>query len=172
MFNVNTPEILALSYFLHLVATVVWIGGLVIMAIVVWPGLRRAASDEAAFARAIEAIDARFRPLSGLSLAVLVVTGFIQMTASKNYKGFLDFSNVWAQVILLKHVSIIGMIVVGALMNFGVQPALQRNVMLAAHGVPDQAESAALRRRLDRLARLNLILGVVVLVFTAIARAQ
>jgi len=172
MFNVNSPWFLAVSYFLHLVATVVWIGGLVAMALVVGPGLRRALSDDAAFARALASIDARFRPLSGLSLAVLVVTGLVQMTANENYKGFLNLSNLWAQAILLKHVAVIGMIAVGAAMQFGVQPALQRSAMLAAHGVEDAAEAAALRRRLDRLGRVNLMLGVVVLVFTAIARSQ
>ncbi|HEY4691524.1 MAG TPA: CopD family protein [Anaerolineae bacterium] len=172
MFNVNTPALLAISYFFHLVATVVWIGGLAAMALVVWPGLRHAIRDDVAFAHTIESIEARFRPLSGLSLAVLIITGLVQMTASKNYNGFLNLSNLWAQAIFLKHLAIIGMIAVGVAMSFGVQPALQRNAMLAAHGVASEAEAVALRKRLDRLARVNLILGVVVLVFTAIARAQ
>ena len=30
--------VLALSFWLHMVATVVWIGGLALMALVVWPG--------------------------------------------------------------------------------------------------------------------------------------
>lgn len=172
MLTLNNPWLLAASFFLHLIATVVWIGGLATMALVVWPGLRRALSSDEAFARAVEAIDARFRTLSNLSLIVLVLTGFVQMNANVNYKGFLNFDNLWAQAILLKHVSIIGMIGVGALMNFVIQPALRRNAMLSGAGVADTAEAAALRLRLARLGRVNLALGVLVLVLTAIARVQ
>jgi hypothetical protein len=57
-------------------------------------------------------------------------------------------------------------------MNFAVQPALRRNAMLAAAGVSNQAEAARLRKRLDRLARIDLILGLLVLALTAVARAQ
>ena len=173
MLTLNAPGLLALSFFLHLIATVVWIGGLVTMALVVWPGLRRAlGDDDRRLARAVEAIDRRFKPLANLSLVVLILTGLVQMNANKNYKGFLYFDNLWAQAILLKHAAIIGMIVVGALLQFGVQPALQRNAMLAAAGVSNEREAAALRQRMARLGRINLVLGVIVLILTAIARVQ
>jgi len=172
MLTLNAPWLLAASFFFHLIATVVWIGGLATMALVVWPGLRGALRDDAAFGRAVEAIEARFRPLANLSLAVLVITGFVQMNANSNYKGFLNFDNVWAQVILLKHVSIIGMIVVGAALTFGVQPALRRHALLVSAGAADEKEAAALRQRMNRLGRVNVALGVVVLVLTAVARVQ
>ena len=172
MLTLNNPWLLAVSYFFHLIATVVWIGGLVAMALVVWPGLRRAIDEDAAFARAIEAIDRRFGPLANLSLAVLIITGLVQMNASPNYKGLLSVTNVWAGAILLKHISIIGMIAIGATMNFVIQPALRRNALLAAAGVSSEAEAARLRRRLDRLARVDVILGMLVLALTAVARAQ
>ena len=172
MLTLNNPWLLAASFLLHLIATVVWIGGLVTMALVVWPGLRRALGDDAAFARAVDAIDARFKPLANLSLVVLILTGLVQMNANENYTGLLNLSNVWAQAIALKHLSIIGMIVVGAVMTFAVRPALQRSAMLAAGGVSNEREAAALRKRMDRLARVNLGLSILVLVFTAVARAQ
>jgi uncharacterized membrane protein len=172
MLTLNNPWLLAFSFFLHVVATVVWIGGLVTMALVVWPTLRRTIADSAAFGQVIEAIDKRFRPLANLSLAVLVITGLVQMNASPNYNGFLNLSNLWAQAILLKHLSIIGMIAVGMTMNFVIQPALRRNAMLATAGVSNTSEAAALRTRMDRLARVDLVLGILVLAFTAVARAQ
>jgi uncharacterized membrane protein len=154
------------------VATVVWIGGLVTMALVVWPGLRRVVTEEQTFGRLIEAIQARFRPLANLSLIVLVLTGLVQMNANENYNGFLNFSNLWSQAIALKHLAIIGMIVIGAVMTFGIQPALRRQAILIAGGVGEEADTAHLRKRIDRLARIDLILGILVLGFTALARAQ
>jgi len=172
MLTLNNPWLLAFSYFLHIVATVVWIGGLCTMALVVWPGLRRVVTDDQNFARVVEAIQARFRPLANLSLIVLVLTGLVQMNANENYQGFLNLSNTWAQAIALKHLAVIGMIVIGLMMTFGIQPALRRQALLIAGGVGDDAEALHLRRRMDRLARLDLILGILVLGFTALARAQ
>ncbi len=172
MLTLNNPWLLAASFLLHLMATVIWIGGLATMGLVVWPGLRRALRDDAALARAAETIDARFRPLANLSLIVLILTGLVQMNANKNYTGLLNLSNLWAQAIALKHLSIVGMIAVGAVMSFAVQPALRRNALLAAGGVANAAEAAALRQRLQRLERVNLALGILVLAFTAVARAQ
>ena len=44
------------------------------------------------------------------SLIVLIVTGMVQLTASSNYVGFLNFSNTWAKAIFLKHIAVGGMI--------------------------------------------------------------
>lgn len=172
MLTLNNPWLLAASFFLHMVATVVWIGGLFTMSLVVWPGLRRAINDDEAFGRVVEALHQRFRPLANISLAVLVLTGFVQMNANENYKGLLNFDNPWAQAIALKHVSIIGMIVVGVIMTFAVQPALRRNALLVAGGVGDEHEAQRLRKRMNRLSRIDLILGVLVLGLTAAARVQ
>lgn len=109
----------------------------------------------------------RFTPLGNLSLAVLVVTGLVQMSLDENYKGFMDFSNTWSVVILLKHVAFVGMIASGAILQYWIFPALDRTSLLLEHNKGDAATWDALRRRETQLTWLNALLGIAVLAFSA-----
>jgi len=166
-----SPSILAISYFFHLIATVVWIGGLVILVILVWPEARRILENTPELHALLTRLRRRFALLSNLSLVVLVVTGLIQMAADPNYNGVLQFTNEWSRVILLKHIAIAGMFICGLALQYWVTPALERASLLAERGKGDATEWARLRRNEVRLTWLNLILGVLVLAFTAWATA-
>lgn len=89
------------------------------------------------------------------------------MDANPNYVGLFDISNTWAQAICLKHIAFGGMIVVSAYITWGISPALNR----AMFG-KDEAKQGGLTNRLQRLSIANLFLGLVILVFTALARIQ
>lgn len=162
---------LAISYFFHLIATVVWIGGLVILVLLVWPEARRILASSPALYGLLTRLRKRFFPLANLSLAVLIVTGLFQMAGDPNYEGMLQFDNQWSQVMLLKHVAIGGMVISGLLLQLGVVPALERASLLAERGKGDAAEWERLRRREVRLTWLNVGLGMLVLGFTAWATA-
>ena len=162
---------LAISLFFHLLATVVWIGGLVILTILVWPETRRILAETPALYQLLTRLRKRFMPLANLSLAVLLVTGLFQMTADPNYEGVLQFANDWSRVILLKHLTLIGMVVCGVALQFWVAPALERASLLLERSKGDPEEWARLRRYEVRLTWINVILGILVLVFTAWATA-
>lgn len=155
---------LTLAFWLHMAATVVWIGGLFFQALVLPPALRRLPER----GQVLEALARRFQPLAWLSLAVLVGTGLTQMAANPNYTGVLAFGNAWSRAILAKHLAVGLMVAVGVYQTWVVQPALVRMAILEAR--TPQADHGPLLRRQDRLARLNLALGIAVLAFTAIAR--
>jgi uncharacterized membrane protein len=163
-----TPQLLATSYLVHLVATVVWIGGIVFMAFVVTP----ATASEPGSSRLLAAIQRRFTPIANLSLIVLIVTGMVQLTANSNYVGFLNFSNTWAKAILLKHIAVGGMVLAGLYMNLVLQPDINRMAMLLSSGKAKPEDTAALTRRQSQLTQINVVLAIVVLLFTAVARAQ
>lgn len=166
-----SPSILALSYFFHLIATIIWLGGLATMTIMVWPETRRVLADNTAALELLTRLRKRFVPLSNLSLVVLVFTGFIQMAGDKNYDGLMEFDNEWSRVILLKHIAILGMVVCGLILQLWITPALERAGMLLERGKGDAAEWERLRRREVRLTWANVLLGVLVLAFTAWATA-
>ncbi|MGQ0602023.1 MAG: CopD family protein [Anaerolineales bacterium] len=162
--------VLALMYWLHLLATVVWVGGLALMALIVWPTLhaRLGVQSATVFAE----LHRRFNPWAWLSLAVLVGTGLFQMTADKNYRGWLQIENAWALAILLKHVVVAGMVVIGLMMQLWIQPALARLALLADRGKPvPVTEAESLRKRESLLMWLNLVCAALVLLCTAIATA-
>ena len=162
---------LAISLFFHLLATVVWIGGLVIITVLVWPEARRVLAENPAAYQFLTRLRKRFMPLSNLSLAVLLVTGLFQMTADPNYEGVLQFANEWSQVMLLKHLALVGMVICGVALQFWVAPALERTSLLLENHKGDPADWARLRRYEVRLTWVNVILGILVLGFTAWATA-
>jgi uncharacterized membrane protein len=164
-------SVLAISYFFHLIATVIWIGGLVLMVILVWPEVSRSLAENPARYRLLSRLRHRFTPWANFSLVMLIVTGLIQMSGNKNYVGVLQFSNDWAKAILLKHIAVAGMIVCGLILQFTVTPALERASLLAEKGKGDPTEWAKLRRREVRLTWINVLLGMAVLAFTAWATA-
>jgi uncharacterized membrane protein len=161
--------VLALSYWLHLLATILWVGGLALMALVVWPSARAVLGPSPQLAELMRVLHKRFAPLGWFSLALLTATGLTQMTAHPNYHGVLQFTNAWARAILFKHLVIVGMMGIGLYMHLSLQPALARLALLEAKG-KSTPEAATLQTRELWLTRLNLACGVVVLALTAVAR--
>lgn len=161
------PTILALSLFFHLLATAVWVGGLLVTVITVWPESRRALGEGSEAMRFLFRLRQRVTPYFNLSLAVLLTTGMFQMSADENYDGLMQITNDWSRVILLKHVALIGMVACGVLVQFWVAPALDRLALLAEKGKGDPAAYARLRRREVALTWASAVLGVLILGFSA-----
>lgn len=166
-----STTVLAIAYFFHLIATVLWVGGLVVLTLLVWPEARRSLGSNRAMETLLMGLRRRFMPLTHFSLVVLTVTGLVQMTGDANYDGVLQFDNDWSRVILLKHIAVLGMFVCGLVLQFSTIPALERTSLLAQRGKDDPQAWAALRRTEVRLTWINVILGILVLAFTAWATA-
>lgn len=165
------PSLLAVSLFFHLVATVFWLGGLAVMAILIFPETRRVLAEQPSAYALLSRLRRRFFPITNFSLAVLVITGLLQMTSDEHYDGVLQFENEWTRAILLKHVALIGMVVAGLILQYSVAPALERASLLREHGKGDAAEIERLRRREVRLTWAMLAMSGLVLAFTAWATA-
>ena len=160
---------LSLAFWLHMLATVAWIGGLVAVVILVLPAAKKTLGP-GAYANFLEQLQRRLDPLAWLSLAVLLATGLFQMSANPNYAGFLSISNRWAASMLIKHILFVGMIGVSAYLTWGILPALRRIALRQAKGLDAQA-AEQLQSRENLLLRINLVLGVLILGLTALARA-
>lgn len=159
--------ILAISLFFHLLATVVWVGGLIITSLIVWPEVRRTLENTPTLYTLLTRLRRRFTPWGNLSLGVLIVTGMFQMSLDENYNGLMAIDNQWSVVILMKHVAIVGMIVSGGVLQYGVIPALERTSLLLERDKGDPEAWSVLRRREQRLTGFNAALGVAVLGFSA-----
>lgn len=160
---------LTITYWLHMIATVVWIGGLSALVLLVLPAAGSALEPQG-YARLLEAIQRRLDPLGWLCLIILVGTGLFQMSESPHYAGFLTIQTTWATAILIKHLVFFLMIAVSAWTSWGVLPALRRAALLQAKG-KDAPDAARLQRSSLLLLRINLVLSVIVLALTALARA-
>ena len=158
---------LALSLFFHIGATVIWIGGILLITFLVIPELNRALADQPAFYRLLTRLRKRCTPIGNLALATLIVTGVLQMSSDPNYEGLLSFNNRWSQALLLKHILLIIMAAAGLLLQLGVAPALERTSLLRERGKGDADEWARLRRRERRLTLIIATLAVLILAASA-----
>lgn len=161
---------ISIAYWLHMLATVIWIGGMATLTIVILPAARAAIPDEA-YPAFLERLRRRLDPLGWISLIVLLATGMFQMSANPNYAGFLAVENRWAAAILVKHLVFGGMITVSAYQTWGLLPALNRALLRLSSGKGKTGESARLQHRETLLLRVNFALSVLVLALTALARA-
>ncbi len=164
--------ILTFAYWLHMAATVVWIGGLFFHGVILKPSFIRqlSAESEPAF---LEMLLRRFEPLVWLSLAVLIATGLIQMSANPNYQGILVLTNRWSQAILIKHIAIFLMLLLASFQTWYLRPRLVRTALRLTRSlhVDEKATTKLLKSALIA-ARLNLLLGTIVLALTAVARTS
>ena len=104
---------LSVVYWLHMLATVIWIGSLAALSLLILPVARRTL-DARAFSAFLNGIQQRLDPIAWLCLLVLVGTGLFQMSASPNYSGFLAIRGQWAFAILTKHIVFLGMTALSA----------------------------------------------------------
>jgi len=176
-----SPWVLGLVFWLHMIATVVWIGGLAALAIIVLPAARHVLQAQP-YAEFLTDLQRRLDPIAWFCLITLAGTGMIQMSANPHYQGVLVIQNGWAVAIFLKHMVFLGMACLSVYLTWGLMPKLQRNALKQVRGTwsgelvgtvsqSAASETAKLQRQETLLMRLNLILGIIVLGLTALARA-
>jgi uncharacterized membrane protein len=163
--------VLTIAYWLHMLATVVWVGGLAALVLIVLPAARKTVKGQA-YSDFVALLQNRLQSLGWFSLAVLAVTGMFQMSSSPFYKGFLAISNTWAAAILVKHLMIGLMLILSVYLTWGIMPELQRTALIKKAGKEiDPRRLERLERREEFLLRANLILSILVLALTAVARS-
>jgi uncharacterized membrane protein len=160
--------ILAISYWVHLLATVVWFAGLVMMAMAAMPALRQGEVSDNPWVQ----FQRRVVPWVNGSLLVLLITGFLQMTNDPNYGGFLVLDGIWAWAMLLKHVAYVGIVGLTGYVQVSLYPAMARTAVFAKQRPQLAAtELAKLSRQEARLLRVNVVCAVLLLLCTAVATA-
>jgi len=160
---------LALTFWLHLLATVTWVGSLAGISFLVLPAMQRALDPETQLVF-IEAMQKRLEPIAWFSMSLLVLTGLFQMSVNPHYDGFLSVSTQWSLAILIKHLLGIVLVVFSAIQTWEVIPAIRRAILKSRKG-GNAEELDTLRRREILLLRMNFGLSTLILLATAFARA-
>jgi uncharacterized membrane protein len=167
----TTPNwALSIAYWFHMLATVTWIGGLAVLSLLVLPAARKTL-DKRGYANLLDVIRRRLDSMGWLSIMVLLASGMLQLSASPHYEGFLAINGLWAGAILAKHILFGVMVAISGYVTWGIMPKMRRAALLQARG-KDAGEMDAIQGRSLRLMRFNLILGIVVLLLTAVARSS
>jgi uncharacterized membrane protein len=100
--------LISLSYWLHVMATVIFIGHFVLLALIYLPVLSKSGNGAA-----LSEISRRSRPWMYTSLIIFLATGIYLMIIDPNYLGVGNFSNTWAIAMLVKHILIVALIAMG-----------------------------------------------------------
>jgi uncharacterized membrane protein len=160
--------ILVIAFWLHMLATVVWIGYLATTSLWIIPTLQESLSADE-FSKWIRKSNKRLSLISWISISILMVSGLIQMSANNNYDGLFLLTNNWAIALALKHVIFFGMIILAGYLSWKLHPELERIALLKVSGKASPHEGKIIAR-LKLAIRVSLVLGVATLALTAFAR--
>lgn len=148
-----------LNVSVHLLAALLWLGGMFFLAVVGAPVLREV-DPPSLRARLFQRLGERFRSVGWWAIAVLVATG----VGNLHFRGVLDAAvlgsaDFWAapfgRALAWKLAAVTAMIVVSAIHDFWLGPAAKR-------AGRDDPRADAMRRWAAWLARANAVLGLVV----------
>ena len=153
--------LIALSYWLHSLATVILIGHYLLLAIIYLPAMKNSSLDVTG--PILSQISKQSRRWMYTSLLTFMVTGVYLMFADPNYLGVGDFGNFWSIMILVKHLLIVVMVGAGFFFN----AILRVGPMLSSHNSAEQAQT-----RFQLFTKIMAISGVLVLLLTAFAQMQ
>lgn len=141
--------------FLHVLATVSWIGGMIYINVVLMPSLPALAPESRG--KLMGAAAKRFAVVSWSSVVILLLTGL-----QKTPTGMLfDLATSYGITLTVKHVSVLVMIGIGLFITFAIVPR-----MTALAPKPQEkptVEFFKTQKQLQILAMTNMLLGIVVL---------
>jgi putative copper resistance protein D len=151
-----------LSVYLHILSAIVWVGGMLFLALVVVPATR--AMDPAERGALISALGRRFRVIGWLCIVLLLATGAV----NAGYRGvtlgglftapFLE--SAFGRTLLAKLALVALLILLSVLHDFVIGPRWSR--AQRQRDPEAQRLAARLRRRASALGRLNTLLALLI----------
>lgn len=150
--------ILVTLYWLHLVATAVWIGGITFIFFIAIPSARQILGTEAG--KLMEEVSKRFTPLANYSIVLLLITGVALTGLNKQFSGIGTFGNKWGLILTLKHILVLGMVVVHFYRGLALTPKIVRT--------ESAVKKTSLQNLSMNLVKVNFGLGLLVLLLSGI----
>ena len=153
-----TEVILATSYWIHLIATAIWIGGIYFILFIAIPSAKNILGGEAG--KLMGEISRRFTPIANYSILLLFITGVALTGLNKQFSGIGIFENKWTLILAIKHIIVFGMIVTHFYRGLVLNPKIART-----ESAPDKT---TLQKLSLNLVKVNFGLGIVVLLLSGI----
>lgn len=155
-------ELYLFSVWLHVLAAATWIGGMVFLGLVLVPVLRKPPLRDHS-ALMLYRTGMRFRQVGWVSLALLVLTGLINLEV-RGY-GWVNvwdgslWQGGWGHALLAKLVLVCVVLLLSAVHDFYVGP----RAVAQLESDPSTAQSHRLRRAASWMGRLTLLLSLAIL---------
>jgi len=146
--------------FFHMLATVIWVGGMIYATFVLVPATE--AIDPPLRGRLMGAAGQRFTPLVWVSIAVLLVTGFF-----KTPSGMLfSLASTYGILLTVKHLVVLLMVVNAVLITFVFSPKMVQLALPPGERPPP--ELGKVQGQMEKVGLLNTFLGVLLLLLVAL----
>lgn len=164
--------ILSLSHFFHLLATVVWIGGIFMVLLVILPGIKTSLESPPLTSKLMKEITRRLTPMVNISILVLIVTGPIIGHLGKNMTNPLQFYNHWTPIMGVKHFLVLSMVVIHFYRGWLLTPKIERLSIQAGKTPSLSSQVARLQKFSLNLVKANFVLGLTVLLVTGVLMSK
>jgi uncharacterized membrane protein len=164
--------ILSLGHFLHLLATVIWLGGIIMILLVILPGAKVSLESAPLIKKLMKEITKRFTPMANISILVLIVTGLFIGHYENKSTSLLDFNTPLNTVMFLKHFLVALMVIVHFYRGLVLNPKigkLSRKIIESKATSPLSSRVQRLQKFSLDLVKVNFALGVLVLLVTGIS---
>jgi len=149
-----------LNLWLHVLASVIWIGGMLFLSLVAVPVLRQVDSPLVR-ADLFRKMAQRFRRLVWICIVVLILTGIVNVA----YYGNTSTGSPYLKVLVIK-LGLVGVLVaLGVAHDFIIGPRAAR--AQSRDGLPPNGTDLLMVQLTPWVGRLNLLLGVIILVLAA-----
>jgi uncharacterized membrane protein len=107
--------------FLHDLFTAVWVGGLIVLGLVVMPSARKVLGMGPQTKKLMDAIQKRMSVLVYVSIVGLWLTGVLLSRRSPAFQGLFQFGNPYATVLAFKHLLVLLMVAVAMLRSLALR---------------------------------------------------
>lgn len=141
---------------LHILATAVWIGGASFVHFILKPASRSIDPQQAG--KLFGLVAKRFSKVAWGSIIVLLITGVMKTPEGQMF----NTSSELGMMLTIKHILVIGVLIVGLTIGLYVVPKMQKAA--PKPGEAPSADFAEYQNKLNMLASVNLVLGVLVVV--------
>jgi len=149
-----------LNVWLHILAAVIWIGGMLFLSLIAVPVLRRIESPMVR-RDLFRAMARRFRRLVWICIAVLVPTGIVNVL----YYGNRAADSSYMDVLHIKLGLVALLVLMGLLHDFVIGPRAAR--AMSRDGPPPTGTDFLMVELAPWIGRFNLLLGIVILTLAA-----
>ena len=145
--------IMTMVRFLHDVFTATWIGGLILMVLVILPGLKKNPMVKEPKA-AVQSVQKRLKVVAIISMIGLALTGMLMSNRTPGFQGLFNFSTSFGVILSIKHILMLVMVALAL-------------VRLSLNKKNEKQNSQKIERISAMVLMLNAIVGLGVLFLSA-----
>jgi uncharacterized membrane protein len=145
--------------FFHLLATVVWIGGMFYMDLILMPSIAKIDPGESG--KLMGMIAKKFTITAWSAIIILIITGILKTPGDMYFDTSID----WGIFLFVKHVLIIAAIIVGLVITLVYVRGLKANA--PKPGEKPSVKFETFSKKIEKLSKINLVFGILILICAA-----